>query len=266
MERGQRPLALRTIAGPVDLRPPRQEKRITTNDATTARTIKKGWLKDTQGDASYQRAVKQAMMIAAEELRLMEAKELVAYSASQEIEEIQERIQRLQAGNARFPIAGTKKKKLQNVVQHRGDKKRETLMKISRKRPCCSRVERSFIIDNGELLVYRDHHPNAKVKAMYQLKDATCFYEDRNSASLPKWTEGYSKRLRVICGEREKQSKSPLFLYSKDDAKIHRWKRAFTLAKVLVSDNDRRALKVSIGRAVSGALQKAWDALSTYYG
>lgn len=33
----------------------------------------------------------QAMMIAAEELRLMEAKELVAYSASQEIEEIQER-------------------------------------------------------------------------------------------------------------------------------------------------------------------------------
>jgi len=266
MERGQRPLALRTIAGPVDLRPPRQEKRITTNDATTARTIKKGWLKDTQGDASYQRAVKQAMMIAAEELRLMEAKELVAYSASQEIEEIQERIQRLQAGNARFPIAGTKKKKLQNVVQHRGDKKRETLMKISRKRPCCSRVERSFIIDNGELLVYRDHHPNAKVKAMYQLKDATCFYEDRNSASLPKWTEGYSKRLRVICGEREKQSKSPLFLYSKDDAKIHRWKRAFTLAKVLVSENDRRALKVSIGRAVSGALQKAWDALSTYYG
>lgn len=113
------------------------------------------------------------------------------------------------------------------------------------------RVERSFIIDNGELLVYRDHHPNAKVKvprmshstaegcmlqtghigctpkfpisnflkqvicycheltftrffsckvdgwlpqAMYQLKDATCFYEDRNSASLPKWTEGAPQR------------------------------------------------------------------------
>ena len=28
-----------------------------------------------------------------------------------------------------------------------------------------ARVERSFIIDNGDLLVYRDHHPNAKVKA-----------------------------------------------------------------------------------------------------
>ena len=27
------------------------------------------------------------------------------------------------------------------------------------------RVERSFILDNGQLLVYRDHHPNAKVKA-----------------------------------------------------------------------------------------------------
>jgi hypothetical protein len=108
------------------------------------------------------------------------------------------------------------------------------------------RVERSFILDNGQLLVYRDHHPNAKVKAqqrwttvnngedvssentrcgtlehfetsswkerflsglppviagvayqaMYQLKDATCFYEDRNSASLPKWMEGVVATVR----------------------------------------------------------------------
>ena len=96
-------------------------------------------------------------------------------------------------------------------------------MKISRTRPCCSRVERSFIIDNGQLLVYRDHHPNAKVKAwpvatcyhgmsifvvlmpcfpqaMYQLKDATCFYEDRNSASLPKWMEGREcQELKLVC-------------------------------------------------------------------
>lgn len=266
MEREQRPLALRTTAGPVDLRPPRQERRITPIDGGASRIIKKGWLKDAHGDTFYQKTVKQAMMIAAEELRLMDAKELSAYSmATPEIEDIQERIQTLQSGNARFTVSGTKKKKLQNVSQHRQDRKRDTLVKISRKRPCCSRVERSFIIDNGELLVYRDHHPNAKVKAMYQLKNATCFYEDRNSASLPKWMEGYNKRLRVICNERELQSKSPLFLYSKDDAKIHRWKRAFTLAKVLVSENDRRALKVSIGRATSGALQKAWDALSMYY-
>eukprot|EP00435_Cladocopium_sp_Y103_P067662 s279_g30.t1 len=125
MEREQRPLALRTTAGPVDLRPPRQERRITTNEGASARTIKKGWLKDTQGDASYQKAVKQAMMIAAEELRLMDAKEASASSAysKPEIEEIQERIQRLQLGNARFPLTGTKKKKLQNVTQHRGDRK-----------------------------------------------------------------------------------------------------------------------------------------------
>ncbi|CAE7518560.1 unnamed protein product, partial [Symbiodinium pilosum] len=129
-----------------------------------------------------------------------------------------------------------------------------------------ARVERSFIIDNGELLVYRDHHPNAKVKAIYSLKNATCFYEEPRTSSLPKWQEGYNMRLRVICSEREAQAKSPLYLYSKDDAKIHRWKRAFTLAKVLVSENDRRALKVSIGRATSGALQKAWDALAIYYG
>ena len=74
-------------------------------------------------------------------------------------------------------------------------------MKISRRRPCCARVERSFIIDNGELWVYRDHHPNAKVKAQYQLKNATCFYEDRNSASLPKWLEGGQQSLSVALWE-----------------------------------------------------------------
>lgn len=74
-------------------------------------------------------------------------------------------------------------------------------MKISRRRPCCARVERSFIIDNGELWVYRDHHPNAKVKAQYQLKNATCFYEDRNSASLPKWLEGGSSDQKSDCME-----------------------------------------------------------------
>ena len=33
-------------------------------------------------------------------------------------------------------------------------------------------------------------------QAMYQLKDATCFYEDRNSASLPKWMEGVVATVR----------------------------------------------------------------------
>eukprot|EP00913_Durusdinium_trenchii_P011014 g10338.t1 len=47
------------------------------------------------------------MMIAAEELRLMDAKELSAYSmATPEIEDIQERIQTLQSGNARFTVSG----------------------------------------------------------------------------------------------------------------------------------------------------------------
>ena len=27
-------------------------------------------------------------------------------------------------------------------------------------------------------------------KAIYQLKNATCFYEERNSSALPKWLEG----------------------------------------------------------------------------
>jgi len=209
-------------------------------------------------------------MIAAEQIRLLDAKELSvasAYSSSDDFEAIKAKIKTLLEGQAHFTVTGAAQKKLQNVVQHREERKREMLIKISRSRPCCNtRVERSFIIDNGDLLVYRDHHPNAKVKAIYHLKDATCFYEEPRTASLPKWQEGYQMRLRVICTDREKAGKSPLYLYSKDEAKIHRWKRAFTLAKVLVSENDRRALKVSIGRATSGALQKAWDSLAMYYG
>ncbi|OLQ04488.1 hypothetical protein AK812_SmicGene12401 [Symbiodinium microadriaticum] len=190
-----------------------------------------GWLRSDGG--AYHKSVKQAMMIAAEQIRLLDAKELSvasAYSSSDDFEAIQAKIKTLLEGQAHFTVTGAAQKKLQNVVQHREERKREML------------VERSFIIDNGDLLVYRDHHPNAKVKAIYHLKDATCFYEEPRTASLPKWQEGTS----------------PLYLYSKDEAKIHRWKRAFTLAKA--------PQHKSIGRATSGALQKAWDSLAMYYG
>eukprot|EP00931_Biecheleriopsis_adriatica_P040925 TRINITY_DN23439_c0_g1_i1.p1 TRINITY_DN23439_c0_g1~~TRINITY_DN23439_c0_g1_i1.p1 ORF type:complete len:3484 (+),score=873.59 TRINITY_DN23439_c0_g1_i1:112-10563(+) len=269
--REKQPLALRTVAGPVDLRPGRQARKITVADGGGAKTISQGWLKDQKGDGNYQKAVKQAMMIASEEIKLLDSTDNYADAAGmtrslESPEQIKAKIQALQAGQTRVTTLSAKKKSLGQVVKNRHERQRDTLIKISKKRPCMGRVERSFLIDNGELLVYRDHHPNAKVKAFYQLKNATCFYEEKRTSSLPRWQEGFDKRLRVICQEREAQSKSPLFLYSKDDAKIHRWKRAFTLAKVLVAENDRRALKVSIGRATSGALMKAWDALSLYFG
>eukprot|EP00441_Pelagodinium_beii_P032443 CAMPEP_0197641952 /NCGR_PEP_ID=MMETSP1338-20131121/15748_1 /TAXON_ID=43686 ORGANISM="Pelagodinium beii, Strain RCC1491" /NCGR_SAMPLE_ID=MMETSP1338 /ASSEMBLY_ACC=CAM_ASM_000754 /LENGTH=3533 /DNA_ID=CAMNT_0043215005 /DNA_START=82 /DNA_END=10683 /DNA_ORIENTATION=- len=273
MAEGRQPkqdLSLRTIAGPVDFRPARQVRTLTLTDNLGTKEVKKGWLKAAfTTDGLYQKAVKQAMMIGAEEVRLRDASDPSWARGTEVPEQIEAKIQSLAAGTQRIVVSDTKKKNLSNVKTSRDPRVRETLIKISRRRPCggsFAQVERSFVIDNGELLVYRDHNANAKIKAQYLLKNATCFYETPATSSLPTWKAGFSERLRVLCQEREAQSKSPLFLYATDPAKIHRWKRAFTLAKVLIAENDRRALKVSIGRATSGSLIKAWDALTMYYG
>ena len=111
-----------------------QARQIVPNDGTATRTIKKawlfasstqrrlacrqGWLKDAQGDPFYQKTLKQALMIAAEELRLRDAKELSAYAmGSPEIEEIQDRVKILQSGTARFTMAGRARAKPQRLSE-----------------------------------------------------------------------------------------------------------------------------------------------------
>ncbi|CAE8611510.1 unnamed protein product [Polarella glacialis] len=202
------------------------------------------------------------MMIASEQVRLFDADEVTEgkYS-SDDVQQMKAKIQGLLEGRARIVVTSTKKKVLQ-MVQKKEDRKRETLVKFAKNCPCMNRRERKFIIDDGKLLIYRDSHPNASMKEPLSLKDATCFYENVNTTQIPRFDVGYTERLRIDCKERQ----TPLFLYSRDPAKIRRWKRAFTLAKVLISENDRRALRVSIGRATCGALQKAWEGLIMYYG
>jgi hypothetical protein len=90
-------------------------------------------------------------------------------------------------------------------------------------------------------------------------------WETEGTSQIPRWEDGYAERIRVDCAERTRDNKRALYLYSNDKSKLEKWKRAFQLAKVLVAENDRRALKISIGRATSGALQKAWDGLAKYY-
>lgn len=95
---------------------------------------------------------------------------------------------------------------------------RDLLIKFSKKFCIagCNKRERAFIIENGELLVYRTKDPKAPLCMNYKLKDAECFHETRASATIPAWEEGYSERLRVDCEERHKSGKKPLYLYSKD--------------------------------------------------
>ena len=80
-------------------------------------SLGQGWLKDAQGDPFYQKSLKQALMIAAEELRLRDAKELSAYASGPEIEEIQDRIKILQSGTARFTMAGGSREGPEREVQ-----------------------------------------------------------------------------------------------------------------------------------------------------
>merc|ERR1719162_2649756 len=81
----------------------------------------------------------------------------------------------------------------------------------------------------------------------------------------PRFEEGYTDRMKVTFPERQNQNKNPFYLYPKDKMQLLNWKRAFQLARVLVSDNDRRVLKVSIGRCTSVSLIKGWEALIFYY-
>lgn len=255
----RKPLAIRTIVGPVGLRQPRQAISINV-EGGGPRKVAKGWLKDQRGEGIYQKAVKQAMMIGAEQVKLFDADDVVAGQqfTNYDVEQSKAKVQMLLEGREKVSVLRPKKVSLL-ILERKEDRKRETLVKFGK--ACHARRERSFIIDNGELLVYRDNHPNAKLKAHYSLKDATCFYETRNTSQVPRWDTGFEDRLRVDCLERQ----TPLFLYSTDKSKVQRWKRAFTLAKVLISENDRRALKVSIGRATAAVLVKAWNCLSLYY-
>jgi len=234
-------------------------------------TIKKHWLKNqAQEGTMYQRCVKQSMLIAAQQIKLFDAEDPTSKITPQEADTAKAKLRGLQVGSERIMVSGSKKKTLRKI-ESLEERQRDVLVKFSKN--CCvagcgqkmQRRERSFIIDNGKLQIFYYKTKGAKLKDDIDLKEATCFYETRSTAQVPRWDLGYQERLRVDVATRQRAGKNPLYLYSDSPEKILRWKRAFSLAKVLVADNDRRALKVSIGRATSQGLLKAWEALSKYY-
>eukprot|EP00931_Biecheleriopsis_adriatica_P065314 TRINITY_DN39884_c0_g1_i1.p1 TRINITY_DN39884_c0_g1~~TRINITY_DN39884_c0_g1_i1.p1 ORF type:complete len:1256 (+),score=176.65 TRINITY_DN39884_c0_g1_i1:80-3847(+) len=232
--------------------------QFTLTDDKAEMLIKSDWLKD--GLASYRHAVKQAMMLASEQIKLFDASDLSGYAKGRA--QIEANIESLLQGKTTVILSSQQKgERAERLPGNRSDRRRHLLIVLEGL--LGSPLRKWFIIDNGDLIVYAGEHSNSQIEAVYSLKNATCFYEDRGTSRLPKWEGGFQQRLRVICQERELESRSPLFLYVKDQATIHRMRRAFTLAKVLPADNDRRALKVTIGRAVTASLVKAWSALMT---
>ncbi|CAK0829627.1 unnamed protein product [Prorocentrum cordatum] len=262
-------LRIRTANGPVGLRQKREP--VVLRVERREETIKRDWMRGRTSD-EYLAAVKQAMLVAAEQIKsglggLADARDPVFSAGAADPRTHQATIENLLNWKPPPQVVEGGKHTLQNVDKY--DRKREMLVKFSKKFcvAAAQRRVRSFIIEgeSGELLYYRSTDPNAKLKDAYKLKDAECEIETKESSQIPKWEPGYEQRLRVDCKERRDQSKNPLYLYTKRVEKIQHWKRAFRLSKILVNDHDRRALKAAIARASSGALVKAWACLSRYF-
>jgi len=183
-----------------------------------------------------------------------------------DVAQLRQRKEEILSGHAKINVMVGQKKKLE-TVKRTEQRTRDMLVKFS-KRCCvaaCNRKQRWFTIDNGELLVYKSVSESAPLSRNYKLMDARIYVEKRGAVQYPAWDDGYDVRLRVDAKERQQENRGPLFLYAKEPQKVNRWKRAFQMARVLTSENDRRALKVSIGRAASGALIKGWDCLVQYW-
>jgi hypothetical protein len=231
------------------------------------RNIGTDWVKDQHGANAYRKAVKAAMLIGSVDVALFDAADpqVTKYSPA-DVAQLHQRKEQLMVGRERINSVAGQKKTLE-TVKRKEQRTRDKLIKFSKKccLASCNRRERWFTIDNGELLIYRGPLEHAALKAHYRLMDSTMFIETRRSVQYPAWETGYDIRLRVDAKERQDYNKGPLYLYAAEEQKVHRWKRAFQMARVLTSENDRRALKVSIGRAASGALIKGWDCLVQYY-
>jgi len=257
-----RTLHLRTEQGPVDFRARR--KQVTLADEDSSKPINRRWL-EKLSESTYHRCIKLAMLIGARQMDLEDAQN-PANKKSIDMAQVRASLQRLESGHESVDIDGHKKSILK-MGQRREERERGLLVKFS-KSSCLDRRQRSFIIDNGELVVFKDMHQNAKMMyPSYRLKDATAVPERKVPGTIqkPRFEHNKDSRLRVVFKQRQDQDKSALYLYPKDDMQMKQWKRAFNLAKVLVSDNDRRVLKTYIGHATSASMVKGWRSLMQYF-
>lgn len=257
-------LRLRTRQGPVGFRERREKTQVQVPEGAVV-TIEKSWLRG-RDEQLYTSCLKQALLMGARIVEMNDAMDVLGPDGDRAAAGAQARLQSIATGREKFSTAGHKKTTMKKVAKLQ-DREKHLLVKFS-KRCCCDRRERSFLIENGELIVYKYHGKNARMcDPTYQLRDAQVFTETRvpGTYQRPRYEEGYNQRLRVEFPERTAQKKQPFYLYPKDLATMENWKRAFQLARILVSDNDRRALKVAIGRGSSTFLVKGWDALLSYY-
>eukprot|EP00928_Gymnodinium_smaydae_P067961 TRINITY_DN5099_c0_g2_i2.p1 TRINITY_DN5099_c0_g2~~TRINITY_DN5099_c0_g2_i2.p1 ORF type:complete len:3332 (+),score=752.58 TRINITY_DN5099_c0_g2_i2:2916-12911(+) len=256
--------AIRTSLGPVDLREKRNAVKLRLGQQGEVE-IKKQWLKG-KGDMEYKKAVMQAMTLADQRIKIFDSADPNTTISADVLAAAKSREVAIREGKEAGQTPVKKDRGKLSTVQRLDQRERNLLVKFSNK--CClasaNRRERYFVIENGEILVFKSNAERAKMKMTYNMRQAEVFMEKREMAPYPIWEKNYNVRLRVDAKERSLQHKTPVYLYA-DQQKLNRWKRAFNLAKLLTAETDRRALKVCVGRATSASLNKGWEAMVSYF-
>jgi len=252
---------LRTQQGLVVLKQKRDPVILNVPQAGQVR-IQKDWLK--KSNEMYHKAIKQAMLVAAREVELVDAEDPLGGQAPANVASLKAKIKTIKAGQQEVNVAAARRKSIKKVAEG-AERNKEKLIKFSSK-GCslanCNRRVRYFIIEQGEMKVYKINTLTAPLKSTYKLQKATFVVEEKMIAVAPKWEAGnHKQRLRVDVKERA----SPIYLYPQDEKQMKSWQKSFQLAKMLTADQDRRALKLSITRATCTPLVKAWEALFIYH-
>jgi len=266
----QEVLRVRTSQGPVGLREPRKRGAFKFDadgghQSGEPKTIVKDWLKGAP-EASYHTGIKQGMLIAAQRIAIFDASDRYGHTFNKEKEEqAKQRLHTLLAGRERIQVSHFKRTELKNYKK-REEREKDNFVKFGQS--CLhGKKMRQFIIENGQMVVYLDN----QLKDTYKLETAVVTEEPRQANARPRFEAGVEKRLRVAFDERTLKKKEDIFIYpsknktaKEQDQQIKRWKRSFQMARLLKSEVDRKALRMVIGRATSGALVKGWEALFLY--
>lgn len=266
---------IHTRHGTVDLRKRRGGPQLMQVPQLGTATIQKRWLQEVghNEQALYHKCIKQAMLLAARKMELIDALDLAVpedQSAS-----LRASVAMVESGRERIPVLEHKLARgVRRVYLHEADE-RHMLAKYSKKKCCDSTRVRWFCFKDGEMQLFAGQQPTARRKpATYRLKEAEEYVIEtmvQGARQHPAFlTNNYQdsdfkpiQRLRVVFPSREAQKKSPLYLYPRNLLQLHRWKRTFLMAHM--SDRDRQAMKAVVGKAINVAMRLGWDALVVYY-
>jgi hypothetical protein len=286
---------LRTDQGVVAMRwgKSREKQSITVRDSKAQpKVISGGWLRSSDragwlsGDrhhkpgwqspedfALYQKALKQACLLAARQMELRDLDDLQkaqvvarerGYPESVEgvrrlKDEARKKVLDMEHGKEPVPLPPQNLRAEAERLRRREEPRKNKVYKKGQK----TGMDRQawFLIESGKLKIYPSDRRGCKPKTVYELSGVHSILQDertfrRTDASAPK---GYTERLQVTIPERKH---GPLFLYSTGN-QAKSWERSIQMAKC--SAADRNSLGNILTKVGNILLVRGWTSLFRYY-